>query len=72
MPGKRKPIEAEDIALYQIPSNLRYSPGGGYLAFEVTRADPEKNTYHTDVWIAADGAARRDLEHRRGHRAVEG
>ena len=59
MPKKLKPIEMEDIALYQIPSGLRYSPDGVHLAFEVTRADLEKNAYHTDVYIARDGKARR-------------
>ena len=59
MPKKLKPILLEDIALYQIPSNLKYSPDGRYLAFEVTRADLEKNDYHTDVYVAEDGSARR-------------
>ena len=59
MPQKLKPIEMEDITLYQIPSQLRYSPDGTRLAFQVTRADKEKNTYHTDVYIARDGACQR-------------
>ena len=59
MPKKLLPIKLEDIALYQIPSRPRYSPGGSRLAFEVTRADLEKNEYHTDVYIAEGGAARR-------------
>ncbi|MBQ9196482.1 MAG: S9 family peptidase [Clostridia bacterium] len=59
MPAKRKPIAMEDIALYQIPSNLHYSPDGKYLAFEVTRMDLEKNEYHTDVYIAKGEKARR-------------
>ncbi len=58
MPKKTKPIEAEDIALYRIPSGLRYSPDGRRLAFEVTRADMEKNEYRTDVYIACGGEAR--------------
>lgn len=59
MPGKLQPIRTEDIALYRIPSNLHYSPEGGYLAFEVTRADLDKNAYHTDVYVARDGQAGR-------------
>ncbi len=59
MPKKLLPIKLEDIALYQIPANPRYNPGGSRLAFEVTRADLEKNEYHTDVYIAEGGAARR-------------
>ncbi len=59
MPRKLKPIEIEDIALYQIPSALRYSPEGTRLAFQVTRSDLEKNEYHTDVYVAENGAARR-------------
>ena len=59
MPKKLKPIEMEDIALYQIPSNLRYSPSGRRLAFQVTRADLEKNDYHTDVYVSESGQARR-------------
>ena len=59
MPKKQKPIEMEDIALYQIPSSLRYSPSGVHLAFEVTRTDLEKNEYHTDIYIAEGGQARR-------------
>ncbi len=53
-----KPIEMEDILKYRIPSGLKYSPDGKYLAFQVTRADAEKNTYHTDVYVAKDGRAR--------------
>ena len=59
MPKKLKPIEMEDIARYQIPSTLRYSPSGARLAFEVTRADLEKNEYHTDVYVSEGGKARR-------------
>ena len=59
MSPKLKPIEMEDIALYQIPSDLHYSPSGQRLAFQVTRADLEKNEYHTDVYIAENGSARR-------------
>jgi dipeptidyl aminopeptidase/acylaminoacyl peptidase len=59
MPKILKPIEAEDIALYQIPSGLKYSPDGRRLAFQVTRADADKNLYHTDVWLAEGGKARR-------------
>ncbi len=59
MPKNLRPIETEDIALYRIPSALHYSPAGTRLAFEVTRADLEKNEYHTDVWVAEGGSARR-------------
>ncbi len=59
MAKKLRPIEMEDIALYQIPSALHYSPEGKRLAFEVTRTDPEKNEYHTDVYLAENGRARR-------------
>ena len=59
MAKKLRLIEAEDIALYQIPSGLLYSPGGRYLAFGVTRADLQKNEYHTDVHVAENGKARR-------------
>ena len=59
MPQKLKSIEMEDIALYQLPSNLRYSPDGKRLAFDVKRSDMEKNTYHTDVHVAEGGSARR-------------
>ncbi len=54
----RKAIELEDIAGYRVPSSLLYSPDGRYLAFEVKRADLEKNTYHTDIWLACGGCAR--------------
>ena len=59
MAQKSKLIETEDITRYRIPSHLLYSPDGGRLAFEVTRADLEKNEYHTDVYVAEDGNARR-------------
>ena len=59
MTDKRKPIGIGDMALYRIPSNLHYSPDGTRLAFEVKRMDMEKNEYHTDVYIAEGGAARR-------------
>ena len=52
-------IELDDILRYRIPSCLTYSPSGRYLAFQVTEADREKNTYHTSVWISEDGTARR-------------
>ena len=52
-------IELDDILRYRIPSRLTYSPSGRYLAFQVTEADREKNMYHTSVWIAEDGDARR-------------
>ncbi len=54
-----KHIELEDIARYRIPGGLRYSPKGKWLAFRVTEADPEKNEYHTSVWVAREGRARR-------------
>ena len=59
MTKKLQPILMEDIAQYKIPSGLRYSPAGSRLAFEVTRTDLEKNEYHTDVYIAEGGKARR-------------
>ena len=58
-PEKNLPIEIGDMALYRIPSNLRYCPDGKRLAFEVKRMDTEKNEYRTDVYIAENGAARR-------------
>ena len=59
MAQKLKPVLMEDIALYRTPSGLHYSPDGKHLAFQVTRADLEKNEYHNDVYIATGGAARR-------------
>ncbi len=53
-----KPITIEEIAGYRIPGALKYSPDGSRLAFQVTRADLEKNEYHTSVWIAEAGQAR--------------
>ena len=52
-----KPIEMEDIARYQIPSALHYSPDGKYLAFEVIRMDLEENEYHTDIYVSESGKA---------------
>ena len=52
-----KPIQLEDIAIYKIPSGMQYSPNGETLAFQVSRADVEKNCYHTDVYLAKDGNA---------------
>ena len=53
-----KKIEMEDIAKYRIPGNLKYSPDGKKLAFQVTQGDLEKNDYHTSVWVAENGTAR--------------
>ena len=56
--AKLKKIQKEDIALYRIPGGLKYSPTGEYLAFQVKRADLEKNEYHSDVWLARGGEAK--------------
>ena len=55
---KLKPIKLKDIASYRTPHHPVYSPDGTYLAFEVMRADLEKNEYHTDVWLSRNGQAR--------------
>ena len=55
--AKLKKITKEDIAIYRIPGGLKYSPTGEYLAFQVKRADLEKNEYHSDVWLARGGEA---------------
>ena len=54
MTAKLKPIEVDDITKYIIPSNLKYSPDGRYLAFQTSSADVEKNSYHTDVYVEKD------------------
>ncbi len=59
MAVRQSPITIEDIARFRLPSGLQYNPSGTCLAFQVTRADLEKNTYHTDVWAAEGGQARR-------------
>ena len=53
-----KKIEMEDILKYRIPGNLKYSPDGKILAFQVTEADRKKNEYRTAVWLAENGSAR--------------
>lgn len=53
-----KAVEIEDVALFRNLSALTYSPAGKRLAFEVTRADLDKNEYHTDIWVAQEGKAR--------------
>ena len=58
MKQKLKAVKMKDIAAYRIPHNPVYSPDGTYLAFEVMRADLEKNEYHTDVWLSRNGQAR--------------
>lgn len=50
-----KKIELEDIVRYRIPSNLKYSPDGKVLSFDVRKADSEKNSYHTDIHLLKDG-----------------
>lgn len=55
---KLKKIQRDDLALYRTPGGLKYSPDGTYLAFQVKRADLEKNEYHSDVWLAQDGEAK--------------
>ncbi len=52
MADKLKKITIEDITKYRFPGNLKYSPDGKYLAFNVQRSDVEKNAYHTDVFLA--------------------
>ena len=58
-----KRIEAEDLLTYRIPKNLKYSPDGRVLAFEVSRADAEKNEYRNSVWLAENGEARQATFH---------
>ena len=58
MKQKLKAVKMKDIAAYRIPHNPVYSPDGSVLAFEVVRADLEKNEYHTDVWLSRNGEAR--------------
>ena len=53
-----KPILMEDIKDYRQPSGLKYSPDGKLLAFQVQRADLDKNCYHTDIWLAENGSAK--------------
>ncbi len=48
-------IELEDIVKYRIPSNLKYSPDGKVLSFDVLKAETEKNRYHTDIHLLKDG-----------------
>ncbi|MGX8716154.1 MAG: hypothetical protein ACSW8A_10430, partial [Lachnospiraceae bacterium] len=54
---KRNPILLTDIMRYEIPSGLKYSPDGSWLAFQVKSSDPEKNKYRSNVWLARDGKA---------------
>ena len=56
--SKLKKIQRDDLAIYRTPSGLKYSPSGEYLAFQVKRADLEKNEYHSDVWMYHDGEAK--------------
>lgn len=54
---KLNPILLTDIIRYEIPSVLKYSPDGLWLAFQVKSSDPEKNKYRTNVWLSRDGRA---------------
>lgn len=53
-----KKIKMTDIAKYRIPGGLKYSPDGKRLAFQVTKADLDKNEYRTSIWVAENGEAR--------------
>lgn len=50
-----KKIEIEDILKYRFPENLKYSPDGRALVWQLSYADPEKNTYRRDIWAYKDG-----------------
>ena len=53
----KKALELRDMLEYRYPENLQYSPDGTYLAFQVAKADEEKNTYTRDIWLVKDGKA---------------
>ena len=55
---KQKPVEIRDLLSFRYPENLQYSPDGTWLAFQCAQAVEDKDTYHRDVWIAKDGAAK--------------
>ena len=48
-------ITIQDLLKYRFPGNLRYSPDGKTLAFQVSRSDEKENRYKTDVWIIRNG-----------------
>jgi len=50
-----KKVEIEDILKYRFPENLKYSPNGDKLVWQLAYADPEKNTYRRDIWAYKDG-----------------
>ncbi|MGP1375968.1 MAG: alpha/beta hydrolase family protein [Bulleidia sp.] len=51
-------IEISDLAAYRLPMHLCENPSATVVAFEVQRADNEKNAYHRDIWVLENGALR--------------
>ncbi len=48
----------QDLLSFQFLSHVKWAPGGGRAAFAVSRANEEKNTYETDLWLFENGAVR--------------
>ncbi|MDR2522770.1 MAG: S9 family peptidase [Synergistaceae bacterium] len=44
-------VEQQDFLKFHFPSNPSFSPGGGHIAFRVSRPDMEKNGYASDLWV---------------------
>lgn len=49
-PGDKRPITAEDLKRIKLVSDPQSQPGGGLIAYVVTRIDDEKDTYASAIW----------------------
>ncbi len=49
-----KKVEISDILKYKYLENLQLNPSGTAFAYNVARADEEKNAYKRDVWVVKD------------------
>ena len=51
-----KPVQIEDLLAYRFLSAVEFSPDGRLAAFVVKRADPERNRYRSDLYLADLGS----------------
>ena len=49
-----KKVEIRDILKFRYLENLMFNPSGTVFAYNVARADEEKNIYKRDVWAVKE------------------
>ncbi|MBR4395617.1 MAG: S9 family peptidase [Eubacteriaceae bacterium] len=50
-------IKIEDLIKFRFPENIRFSPKGSYLAYQVASVDEKENKYVRDIFLLKNGKA---------------